>query len=237
MHDWQKLVRQKLEGIALQHDDAAQVVEELAAHLEEDYQYSLAAGAPEQLAIRHALQHVTDWHDLKSKIESSRKKELPMNKRVSQFWFPAFLTILLSMTFLMVIQEIGPKPWTSSAGGPAWGALRAPGFRVRMMPVAMVYLSWLLTLPFIGALGAYLATRAGGRPAAVFSSVAFPVFPYLAFFIIGLPIAAILDDHVAHNKMLPAFFIGFGAWVLLPAIALLAGGLPVHYFSGRKVST
>ena len=46
-----------------------------------------------------------------------------------------------------------------------------------------------------------------------------------------------LDDHVAHNIMLPAFFVGFAAWVLLPAMALLIGGLPVHYFSGRKVST
>ena len=150
-----------------------------------------------------------------------------MNKRVSQFWLPAFLTLLLATVFLMVIQEFGPKPWISpTSGGPP-----------RVTPLAVVYFSWLVTLPFIGALGAYLATRAGARPAAVFSSVAFPVFPYLAFFIIGLPIAAILDDHIAHNIMLPAFFVGFGAWVLLPAVALLAGGLPVHYLSGRKVST
>jgi len=227
MSDWHKLVRQELQGIALDDDDAAQVVEELAAHLEEDYQHSLAAGASEQLATRRALQHVHNWHDLKSKIESSRKKELPMNKRVSQFWFPAFLTLLLATVFLMIIQELGPRPWISpTSGGP-----------LRIAPLAVVYFSWLVTLPFIGALGAYLATRAGARPAAVFSSVAFPVFPYLAFFIIGLPIAAILDDHVAHNIMLPAFFVGLGAWVLLPAIALLAGGLPAHYFSGRKVST
>lgn len=78
MPDWQKLVRQRLHGVALDDDDAAQVVEELAGHLEEDYQYSLAEGAPEQLAIRRALRHVHDWHGLKSQIESSRKKELPM---------------------------------------------------------------------------------------------------------------------------------------------------------------
>jgi hypothetical protein len=226
MPDWQQVVRNRLSRLNLDAAEREDICTELASHLEDDYHSALAAGATEELAIRRALRHVHDWHDLKCKIESSRKKELPMNKRVSQFWFPAFLTLLLAMVFLMIIQEIGPKPWIS----PAWGG------PPRMAPVAVVYFSWLLTLPFIGALGAYLGTRAGARPAAVFSSVAFPVFPYLAFFIIGLPIAAILDDHVAHNIMLPAFFVGFGAWVLLPAIALLAGGVPVHFFSARKVS-
>jgi len=224
LRDWQKLVHEQLAQLDLDAAEREEVCEELAAHLEEDYQYSLAAGATEDVAIRRALRQVHDWHDLRSQIESSRKKELPMNKRVTQFWFPALLTIFLAMVFLMVIEEIGPKPWIS----PSWGG------PPRMAPVAVVYFSWLLTLPFIGALGAYLATRAGARPAAVFSSVAFPVFPYLAFFIIGLPIAAILDDHVAHNIMLPAFVVGFGAWVLLPAVALLAGGLPAHYFSTRS---
>jgi hypothetical protein len=88
-------------------------------------------------------------------------------------------------------------------------------------------------LPFIGALGAYLSSRAGARPTAVFSSIAFPIFPYLAFFVIGLPIVVILDDRVAHNIMLPAFFLGLGAWVVLPAVALLAGGGILRYFHDR----
>jgi len=228
MPDWQQIVRLRLAGVALEQDDSAQeVVEELAGHLEEQYQSLRREGISDQNAIHRVLQQVTDWHDLKSKIESSRKKERPMTKRVSQFWFPAFLTILLAMSFLMVIQELGPKPWVS----PAWGG------PPRMAPVAVVYFSWLVTLPLIGALGAYLSKRAGARPWVVFSSVVFPTFPYLAFFIIALPAAAVLDDQVAHNIMLPAFFVGFAAWVLLPAMALLIGGLPVHYFSGRKVST
>jgi hypothetical protein len=224
MPDWQKFVRERLHGIALDDDDTTQVVEELASHLEEDYQFSLAAGVSEQLAIRRALRYVHDWHGLKSQIESSRKKELPMTKRVLQFWFPAFVTLLLAMILLMLIEAIGPKPWVS----PAWGGPR------RMAPVAVVYFSWLLTLPLVGALGAYLCNRAGASRWAVFCCVTFPILPYLAFFLIGLPLAAILDDHVAHNVMLPAFFIGFGAWVFLPAMALLGGGLPVHYFSERK---
>jgi hypothetical protein len=167
---------------------------------------------------------MNDWRDLRTKIELVRKKESVMNKRVSQFWWPALLTLLLAMVWLMVIEEIGPKPWTSVA----WS--KSP----RTLPVMVVYVSWLLTLPFIGALGAYLSSRAGGRPAAMLAAVTFPVLPYFAFFLIGLPIAVVLDDHVAHNIMIPAFFTGFAAWVVLPAIALLAGGLPVRHFYGRQ---
>ena len=37
-----------------------------------------------------------------------------MNKRVTQFWFPAFLTLSLSMVLLAVIEIFGPKPWVDS---------------------------------------------------------------------------------------------------------------------------
>jgi hypothetical protein len=29
------------------------------------------------------------------------------------------------------------------------------------------------------------------------------------------------------------FFVGLCAWVIFPGAALLAGGVPAHYFSGR----
>ena len=225
MPDWQKLVRDRLSRLQLDAAEKEEVCAELAGHLEEDYQYSLAAGASEQLAIRRALCHAHDWHDLQSKIESSRKKENDMPKRVAQFWLPAFVTLLLSMVLLAVIQIFGPSPWITPM----------PGGRLRMTPVNVVYVSWLLFLPFIGALGSYLSSRAGGRPRAVFSSVVFPVFPYVAFFVIGLPLALILDDHVAHNITIPAFFVGLSAWVIFPAIALMAGGWPVQHFASRRL--
>ncbi len=218
MPDWHKLVHGRLPQLALDATEREDICAELAAHLEDAYNYAVAAGASDEVALALALRQVTNWRQLKSQIESARKQEPPMNKRTSQFWFPGFLTILLAMVFLMVIEKIGPKPLvlTGWRGSP------------RVTPVALVYFSWLVTLPFIGALGAWLSLRAGGRPRAVFSSVVFPVLPYFAFFIVGLPIAIILDDHVAHNITLPAFFVGLGAWVILPAIALLAGGLSVH---------
>jgi hypothetical protein len=227
MRDWQKLVRDRLYQLELEDEDKEEIWAELAAHLEDDYLSSLGQGISERAAIRGALQSVNDWRDLKARIELARKKESFMNKRVSQFWFPAFLTLFLTMTLLMVIQEIGPKPWVSVA----WN--KSP----RIIPVLVVYLSWLITLPFIGALGAYLSSRAGGRARTVCAAVIFPIVPYLAFFAIGLPIAVILDDHVAHNIMISAFFVGLAGWVILPGIALLVGGLPVRYFSGQAAAS
>jgi len=225
MPDWQQIVSGKLSGIALEPDEKSQVLEELAGHLEEDYQSLLSQGISDEGAIQRALKRVDDWQVLKRMIESARKKENPMAKRVTQFWLPAFLTLLLSMVFLAVIQIFGPNPWITPS----------PGSRLRMTPVAVVYVSWLLLLPLIGALGAYMSRRAGGSARTVFLSIVFPILPYLAFFLIGLPVALILDDHVAHNITIPALFVGLSGWVIFPAAALLAGGWPVHFFASRRL--
>src|SRR3989442_9906381 len=193
MPDWQHIVSSKLSGLALEPEEVTQVLEEVAGHLEEEYQSLLSKDVPEKEAARRALKRVDDWQVLKQMIESARKKENPMPKRVSQFWLPAFLTLLLSMVFLAVIQMFGPNPWITPASGG----------RLRMTPVAVVYVSWLLLLPLVGALGAYMSRRAGGSARTVFLSIVFPILPYLAFFLIGLPVALILDDHVAHNITIP----------------------------------
>jgi len=228
MPDWHELVRQRLGETSLPENDAAEVVEELADHLEETYHTSLGQGLTEQAALQRSLREVSSWRQLRSKIESSRKKELTVNQRTWQFWLPAFTTLFLSMVLLMAIQFAGPDP---AAPDPL--VLGSSHWRL-IAPVVVVYGSWLFTLPFIGALGAYLSKRAGGNLKTVLSAVVFPVFPFLAFLVIGLPVALILDDHVAHNITLPAFLVGSSAWIVFPAIALLAGGLPVRYFTSRR---
>jgi hypothetical protein len=231
MRDWRGLVEQRLKGIRLSERESAEVSEELSDHLQSVYETSVADGLGEQPAVERALGEVSNWQELRTKIESSRKKELPVNKRVSQFWFPALVTLFLSMVLLMVIQLVGPDPAAPDpliAGSSHWRLIA---------PIAVVYVSWLLTLPFIGALGAWLSKRAGGSFKTIFSAMAFPVFPFLTFFVIGLPIALILDDHVAHNITIPAFLVGASAWIVFPAIALVSGGLPVYFLFSRSGSS
>jgi hypothetical protein len=86
-------------------------------------------------------------------------------------------------------------------------------------------------------MGAYLSNRAGGSQRAVFSSIVFPVLPYLALFLVAVPVALILDDHVAHNVMFRALFVGLLAWVLIPGAALLSGGLLAQFVLSRRLGS
>ena len=120
MPDWQQIVSGELSGIALEPDEKSQVLEELAGHLEEDYQSLLSQGISDEGSAQRALTRVDDWQELKQMIESARKKENPMPKRVAQFWLPAFLTLLLSMLLLAVSPAFGPNLGSTP--------LRVPGF-------------------------------------------------------------------------------------------------------------
>jgi len=224
--DWETLIGQKLAGLSLEAGERREVIAELAAHLEETFEELRQQGLPEEAAVARTLMLVSDWKKLCRRIQIARSTEIMMTNRVRQLWLPGFLTLLLSMVLLMVIQLTGPKPLIVSVHG--W----------RMMaPVATIYVPWLLCLLPIGAMGAYLSGRAGASQRAIFLSMVFPVLPYLVLFIIALPVSLILDDHVAHNIMVSALFMGLAAWVVLPGVALLVGGLPVRILKSRRAAS
>jgi hypothetical protein len=154
-------------------------------------------------------------------------KEDVMTDRVKQVWLPGFLTLFLSVMLLMVNEFIGIRfgiePLIVSAHG---SGLKAP--------LAVIYVPWLVSLLLIGAIGAYLALRAGASPRATLLSIMFPVLPYSVFFVLWILVSLILDDHIGHNTMRSALLMGLVAWVVLPGVALLAGGLPVRILKSRR---
>src|SRR5580704_13088147 len=192
MPDWDEFVRERLIGISLEPSERSEVAAELADHLEETFEQLRRQGLPEEAAVERALSQVKDWPSLRRRIQVARSKENVMTNRVRQWWLPGFVALFLSVTLLMVNEFIGIRfgitPLIVSAHPSEMSA-----------PVAVIYVPWLLLLLPIGALAAYLAWRAGGSQGAVLLSILFPVLPHLAFFLVVLPVALILDDHVAHN--------------------------------------
>jgi succinate dehydrogenase hydrophobic anchor subunit len=223
MPDWEALVGEQFATISLEPAERQEVVAELAGHLEETFDQLRRQGFSKEAAVERALSQVRNWQSLRRKIQKARMKEDVMTDRVKQVWLPGFLTLFLSMMLLMLIQFFGPQPIIVSTSG--W----------RMTaPVAVIYVPWLLSLLLIGAMGAYLSSRAGASPRSTFLSIMFPVLPYSVFFVIWIPVSLILDDHIGHNTMRSALLIGLVAWVILPGVALLAGGLPVQLLRSRR---
>ncbi len=145
-----------------------------------------------------------------------------MNDRVKQLWLPGFLTFLLSTCLLALNQIFGPKPWAL--------------MKVGQLPMVLFFIPWLLSLPLVGAVGAYLSCRAGGSRRAIFSSIVFPVLPFLASILVVLPVSLVFDYFIAHNIAPMALLMALLGWVLAPGVALLAGGLPTRHLLSRRLT-
>jgi hypothetical protein len=178
MPNWQELVRQRLSGLALDAAEKDEIHAELAAHLEDSYEAFCAEGLPRQEAVQRTLVQVADWQDLQRKILIARREQ-PMRKRVHQLWIPGFLTLTLSMIFLSMLQKLGFQPRIVGSGA---------------NPI-LFYAPWLASLPFFGALGAYLSARHGAFVGTVLLSSVFPVLALTPAFLSMFPIGRHRTDH------------------------------------------
>jgi hypothetical protein len=222
MPDWQELVRQRLSSLELEPEERHEVIEELSGHLQDGFEECREQGLSEEAATRRVLSQVADWQNLRRRIQKARTKENIMTNRITQFWLPGILTFVLAEGLLGLLQKFGPKPWI-----PAWSG---------HPPVALFYAPWLLALPFIGAVGAYLSHRAGGSQRAMIFSTLFPVLAMLSLFLIAFPVVLIINHDVNHIPA-AAFVLILLGWVLIPGAALLAGGLPTQLFLSRRLAS
>jgi len=222
MPDWNALVREQLDGLSLEAEERREVIAELAAHLEESFEELRRQGLADEAAVSRTLLQVKDWQSLRRKLQTARRKENIVSNRVRQVWLPGFATLFLSTILLALTEIYGPKPWIMSWGHP---------------PVALIYIPWLFCLPFVGAVGAYLSYRAGGSGRTIFLSTIFSALPFLASIVVVLPVSLIFDHFIAHNIAPMALVMALLGWVLIPAAALFAGGLPVQVLRARRPSS
>ncbi len=225
MRDWTALVGQRLAGLALERQERDDVIAELAAHLEETCEDSLSRGMAEEEAVQRALSQAGNWRDLRRKILSAKRREQVMEKRIRQLWIPGFLTLILSMLFLATFRKFGFQPRLVGIGPSA----------------VLFYMPWLLSLPFVGALGAYISSRADGSRGTMLLASVFPAIALTFAFLFMFPFSATIElitgrpvdfSHVATVLLKD----GIG-WIVLPAAALLLGGLLAQLLSSTRSST
>lgn len=221
MPDWQELVRRRLSGLTLDAAEKEEVHTELAAHLEESFEKLCADGLSEHKALQQTLTHVDDWKKLQRQIQISREKEHTMTSRVSRLWLPSMVTLLVSMILLPLLESLGLNPefiFLQGHHGQAY--------------IFTVYIAWLVTLPLVGALGAYLSRRAGGTRRAIVISGVFPALAFFVVLLLVLPYMGFLEHgldtgsrSVFHTWTSEAFGrLGvIAGWVLVPGACLLIG--------------
>jgi hypothetical protein len=199
----------------LDADQQEEIIAELAGHLEDVYENFLEQGICAEKAEEQAWREVSRGRKLARKIRRAKQGGENMSNRVKQFWLPALMTSLIGTGVLAVMQQWGLRPMV---------------LRVPMESPATFYFPWLLTLPFLGFLGAFWSRREGG---AISTRIAAGTFLSLIYFTVPwlfVPIAIVFDHETPHMVPFAWFLLN---WAAVPCIALLIGVLPAT-FSAQK---
>ncbi|HKR85691.1 MAG TPA: hypothetical protein VJS37_16150 [Terriglobales bacterium] len=212
MLDWQKAIREKLARVTLSPRQRANLIAELANHLEDLHAELLTSGVSAPDASRACLEQLSDLQQIASAAKQSQIGEGRMNQRSKTLWLPGLVTLTMASVLLMVMQL-----YTFSRPRVHW----VDGGEVA------VGIVWLLSLLPCGALGAYLSRRAGGsRWISILASL-FPSLIMLAVFCVVLPIGILVErnTYIIHH---PRYFgLALLVWTVVPGAALLLGALPV----------
>ncbi len=212
MHDWRKIIRERVNRVTMARPRREALVTELANHLEDFHKELIASGVAEAEATAKCLEQLNDIQQVALAARRIHLLEDAMNQRSRTIWVPGLITLTLASVSLMVMQLFAfsrPRVY--------W----IDGVNVE------VGILWLISLVPCGALGAYVSCRAGGtRWNAILASL-FPSLTMLGVFCVVLPIAILIErnTYVIHH-LLP-FGLALLAWTLVPGVPSLMGALPV----------
>ena len=209
MPSWEQIVCARLGRLGIAREREAEIVAEIAAHLEDAAEDALRAGATESDAVRGALALVPSWERLSREL----KKEAGMTQRMKTLWIPGATMAVLAMSALLLLSRAGVQPrivWLGGYGGQA----------------VHFYLPWLLLLPVVGAIGAFWSRCVGGRRLDSLLVAVLPAAACAAFLLALLPLSFVLDAPVPVGVKLSGFAAFLLGWSVAPAAALFAGAAP-----------
>jgi len=204
MGNWTRLVEERLERKSLTPEERADVIAEIAAHLEDCHAQALVEGHADPEGA--TTTQVADWDALGRAIR--RAKEVRM-RFVRQVMVPGIGAALLAQAVLQasVFMLVTPEPCGPDATCVAVSA-NTPA-----------YWLWLTTLPVIGACAAWLAGRLGANARHRLLAAVAP--------------ACYLGLETTVMSTIDAFYWRIAIyWVLIPALACAVGAWP--RLSGRQ---
>jgi hypothetical protein len=179
----------------------------VAEHLEQVYADLRRSGLSPAKAAGRAEEQVGNWMELRQGIESARQEEA-IEKRVQQFWLPSLVTLFSAFAALAILIWAGVPPLMTHPAEPQGLIVDVP---------------WLLVLPFIGAVGAYMSRRAQATGWRVYAAGVFPAVAIGLMFLLILPWGFMVDPRVAPSFRFMGLAAGTVSWVILPGIALWVG--------------
>jgi hypothetical protein len=142
-----------------------------------------------------------------------------MSMRLRQLWAPVLFTALISVAVQFVALRVPQLP--------PWVFFTRNGVSIVLAPL------WMLALPFIGALGAWLSLRAGGSTRDRLLTALGSAWLMGGIMTAGVLLSPIFERHFSLSIKLTAYILYMIAGCLVPAILLALGALP---WLGRKAT-
>ena len=121
--------------------------------------------------------------------------------RVRRLWAPVLSTFLISVAVQVVALRVPQLP--------PWVFFTRNGVSIVLAPL------WMLALPFIGALGAWLSLRAGGNTRDRLLAALGSAWLNGAILTLGVPLSMIIERHFSLSIKLTAYIVYMIAWCLV----------------------
>ncbi len=207
MPDWEQIVRKHLRVLAVCSPEFA---EELASHLEDNYEALLCEGLPAEVAFQHTIDQIEGrggvWLVMRFLEENL------MTGFIREVALPGLLTAAAARFFYWALAQdhIRPKvTWLVGGQLPLW---------------------WWCLLPICGALGALLSQRKGGSrlqriAASLFPSAIMGTF-VLLIFVVGFTLSGLVNHYWWASARLESLGLVPPGFVVIPAaFSLLGAGI------------
>ncbi len=148
MPDWTEIVKTQLGALGLAPEREAEIVDEVAAHLEELCDDFRRRGWSEEDSVKEAIASVSDWYETGQRIRFAEEGEGTMNQSIRSFWLPGLCAVAM---FYLTLRLSG------------FISMSAMAYTANLNSVAVVAgATYLLGALGAGAGAAFLSRRMGG---------------------------------------------------------------------------